>query len=154
MGSSSSFWNIASREAMKSGAFVAKIYCFLHVTTNYLGFAAYAYGPSMIPTLHPSGNVLLAERISTRSQKPSRGDIVVLRSPEEPNKTPIKRVIGIEGDRISVVADPEKNVQSKTFVVPKGHVWVQGDYTQNSRDSRTFGPIPYGLIQGRVLLRV
>ncbi|KFK44820.1 hypothetical protein AALP_AA1G307100 [Arabis alpina] len=150
MESSSSFWSIASRQAMKTGGFLAKIYCFLHVTTNYVGFAAYAFGPSMIPTLHPSGNVVIAERIS----KPIRGDIVVFRSPENPRKTPIKRVIGIEGDCISFVIDPKKNVKSETIVVPKGHVWVQGDYTQNSRDSRTFGPIPCGLIQGRVLWRV
>lgn len=31
---------------------------------------------------------------------------------------------------------------------------MQGDYTQNSRDSRIFGPLPYGLIRGRVLWRV
>lgn len=31
---------------------------------------------------------------------------------------------------------------------------MQGDYTQNSKDSRIFGPLPYGLIQGRVLWRV
>ncbi|KAG7583404.1 Peptidase S24/S26A/S26B/S26C [Arabidopsis suecica] len=151
---SSSFWTTASREAMKSGVFITKLYCFLHVTTNYLGFMAYAYGPSMTPTLHPSGNVLLAERMSKRYQKPSRGDIVVIRSPENPNKTPIKRVVGIEGDCISFVIDPVKSDKYQTIVVPKGHVFVQGDYTHNSRDSRNFGPVPYGLIQGRVLWRV
>lgn len=31
---------------------------------------------------------------------------------------------------------------------------MQGDYVHNSRDSRMFGPIPYGLIQGKVLWRV
>ncbi|KAL0800309.1 hypothetical protein Bca101_055484 [Brassica carinata] len=153
--SSSSFWNIASRQAMKSGVLVAKVYCFLHVTTTYLAFPAYAFGPSMIPTLHPSGNVVLAERISTRSsRKLSRGDVVVLQSPEDPNKTPIKRVVGLEGDCVSFVVDPDKTDESKTIVVPKGHVWVQGDYTHNSRDSRIFGLLPYGLIQGRVLWRV
>uniref|UniRef100_A0A1J3CTJ4 Mitochondrial inner membrane protease subunit 1 n=1 Tax=Noccaea caerulescens TaxID=107243 RepID=A0A1J3CTJ4_NOCCA len=154
MGSSSSFWNIASRQAMKSGVFLGKIYCFLHVTTNYVGFPIYSFGPSMIPTLHPWGNVLLAERITTRSEKLSRGDIVVFQSPEDPKKTPTKRVVGIEGDCISFVVDPGKNDHSKTIVVPKGHVWVQGDYVHNSRDSRMFGPIPYGLIQGKVLWRV
>jgi len=38
--------------------------------------------------------------------------------------------------------------------VPKGHVWVQGDNIYDSRDSRQFGPVPYGLIQGRAFLRV
>lgn len=111
----SSFWNIAYQQAMKSGVLVAKVYSFLHVTTNYLAFPAYAFGPSMIPTLHPSGNVVLAERIS----KPSRGDVVVFQSPEDPNKLPTKRVVGLEGDSVSFVVDPGKNDESRTIVVPK-----------------------------------
>ncbi|KAL0752407.1 hypothetical protein Bca101_034410 [Brassica carinata] len=146
----SSFWNIAYQQATKSGVLVAKVYSFLHVTTNYLAFPAYAFGPSMIPTLHPSGNVVLAERIS----KLSRGDVVVFQSPEDPNKLPTKRVVGLEGDSVSFVVDPGKNDESRTIVVPKGHVWVEGDYTQNSRDSRSFGPVPYALVQGRLLWRV
>ncbi|KAF3501871.1 hypothetical protein F2Q69_00045583 [Brassica cretica] len=146
----SSFWNIAYQQAMKSGVLVAKVYSFLHVTTNYLAFPAYAFGPSMIPTLHPSGNVVLAERIS----KLSRGDVIVLQSPEDPNKLPTKRVVGLEGDSVSFVVDPGKNDESRTIVVPKGHVWVEGDYTQNSRDSRSFGPVPYALVQGRLLWRM
>ena len=71
----------------------------------------------MIPTLHPSGNVVLAERISTRSRKLSRGDVIVLQSPEDPNKIPIKRVIGLEGDCVSFVVDPEKNDELRTIVV-------------------------------------
>ncbi|XP_010549476.1 PREDICTED: mitochondrial inner membrane protease subunit 1 [Tarenaya hassleriana] len=150
----SSFWGIASREAMKGGVFLTKLCCFLNVTVNYLGFVAFSYGPSMIPTLHPSGNVVLAERISARFRKVGRGDIVVVRSPENPRVAPTKRVIGVEGDLITYVIDPGKNDKSQSIVVPKGHVWVQGDYTCNSKDSRTFGPVPYALIQGRVLLRV
>jgi len=38
--------------------------------------------------------------------------------------------------------------------VPKGHVWIQGDNVYASRDSRHFGPVPYGLIRGKVFFRV
>ena len=38
--------------------------------------------------------------------------------------------------------------------VPKGSVWVEGDYKFNSRDSRKFGPVPYDLIRGRLFWRV
>lgn len=31
---------------------------------------------------------------------------------------------------------------------------MQGDNIYDSRDSRQFGPVPYGLIQGRAFLRV
>jgi inner membrane protease subunit 2 len=34
--------------------------------------------------------------------------------------------------------------------VPEGHCWVEGDNKTSSLDSRSFGPIPLGLIQGRV----
>lgn len=38
--------------------------------------------------------------------------------------------------------------------VPKGHVWIQGDNIYASNDSRYFGPVPYGLIQGKAFFRV
>lgn len=44
--------------------------------------------------------------------------------------------------------------QSKVVLVPRGHVWIEGDNSENSSDSRMYGPIPIGLIQSRVLCRV
>lgn len=38
--------------------------------------------------------------------------------------------------------------------VPKGHMWIEGDNASRSRDSRDFGPIPYGLVRGRALCKV
>ena len=39
-------------------------------------------------------------------------------------------------------------------VVPRGHVWLQGDNARNSTDSRHYGPVPAALIRGKVLYRV
>ena len=39
-------------------------------------------------------------------------------------------------------------------MVPCGHVWLEGDNKGRSRDSRDFGPVPYGLLRGRVICRV
>jgi len=38
--------------------------------------------------------------------------------------------------------------------VPMGHCWVTGDNLDNSRDSRHYGPLPLGLVRGKVVARV
>lgn len=38
--------------------------------------------------------------------------------------------------------------------VPRGNIWIQGDNIYNSRDSRTFGAVPYGLVEGKLFWRV
>ncbi|KAJ8441259.1 hypothetical protein Cgig2_000632 [Carnegiea gigantea] len=43
--------------------------------------------------------------------------------------------------------------RQKTTKVPQGHVWIQGDNVYESNDSRHYGPVPYGLIQGKALCR-
>ena len=47
-----------------------------------------------------------------------------------------------------------EKTQFSQVKVPKGHVWVEGDSAEDSVDSRSFGPIPYSLIQSRVFYRV
>lgn len=44
-------------------------------------------------------------------------------------------------------------VQRHTIHIPKGQVWLAGDNSSNSRDSRMYGPVPLGLIHGRVIAR-
>ncbi|KAE8734321.1 Peptidase S24/S26A/S26B/S26C family protein isoform 2 [Hibiscus syriacus] len=124
--------------------------CFLYVTNKYLGTTVITYGPSMLPTLCITGNVLLVERISTRTGKLRPGDVVILRSPEAPRKVVCKRLMGMEGDQVTYVVDPKNSDRCKTVVViPKGHVWVEGDNIYNTNDSRNFGAVPYGLLEGR-----
>uniref|UniRef100_A0A453LBJ5 Mitochondrial inner membrane protease subunit 2 n=2 Tax=Triticinae TaxID=1648030 RepID=A0A453LBJ5_AEGTS len=65
-------------------------------------------------------------------------------TPVDHQRKAIKRVIGLPGDWISV---PETKEIRK---IPEGHCWVEGDNGSVSRDSRTYGPVPLGLVQGRV----
>ncbi|KAK8575054.1 hypothetical protein V6N13_033720 [Hibiscus sabdariffa] len=128
---------------------IASRLCLLYLINKYLGTPVLTYGPSMLPTLNITGSLVLVERISTRTGKLRPGDIVIFRSPETPRKVVCKRLIGMEGDQVTYVVDPKNSDRCETIVVPKGHVWVEGDNIYNTKDSRNFGAIPYGLLEGR-----
>lgn len=74
----------------------------------------------------------------------SVGDVVVVQHPSRKG-TVCKRVLGLPGDQI---------LQRGIFVVPDGHLWLEGDNPLNSADSRTYGPVPAALLVGRVLCRI
>ena len=46
--------------------------------------------------------------------------------------------MGLPGDRIQVAAMGEQ----KEVLVPRGHVWLEGDNKAASHDSRHYGPVP------------
>ncbi|KAL5150561.1 Protein POLLEN DEFECTIVE IN GUIDANCE 1 [Glycine soja] len=138
---------------IKAGWRFSKFYCFIRVTKTYLIAPAVTYGPSMIPTIDLKSGMFLMEKISPRFGKVARGDIVVLRNPQHPRHFMTKRVVGLEGDSLTRISSPDNSDKSKTIVVPKGAVWVEGDNKYNSNDSRKFGPVPYDLIDGKMLWR-
>ncbi|KAE8679067.1 mitochondrial inner membrane protease subunit 1-like isoform X2 [Hibiscus syriacus] len=123
------------REAMARASI--SFACYTSPMPTYYRPTMSVLGPSMLPTLSITGDVVLVERLSHRLGKLGSGDLVRVRSPLDPNKTLTKRVVAMEGDK-----------------VPKGHVWIQGDNLYVSRDSRHFGPLPYGLIEGKVFMGV
>eukprot|EP00257_Ricinus_communis_P016708 XP_015574965.1 mitochondrial inner membrane protease subunit 1 [Ricinus communis] len=147
-------WKSFAKEALNQSILVAKFLCFLHVTNTYLCTAALTYGPSMLPTLNLTGDLVLAERISPRFGKVGPGDIVLVRSPVNPKRIVTKRVMGVEGDSVTYVVDPKNSDASNTVVVPKGHIWIEGDNVYDSNDSRKFGAVPYGLLHAKVFWRV
>ena len=75
------------------------------------------YGPSMLPTLNLTGDVLLAERVSHRVGRVGPGDVVLVRSPLNPRKTLTKRIVGVEGDKVNFFPDPANSNRCLTAVV-------------------------------------
>ncbi|KAI5479513.1 mitochondrial inner membrane protease subunit 1 [Pseudohyphozyma bogoriensis] len=118
----------------------------------------------MYPTLGLYGDYILHSRLLLHLTPLTRGTLVTAVSPLDPAHHVLKRVVGLAGDSIRV--DPsgervkggekwsrgEKGVEWVT--VPKGHVWLAGDNMSNSIDSRDYGPVPVGLLRGKVVCRV
>eukprot|EP00249_Psilotum_nudum_P008649 c21422_g1_i1 orf=268-786(-) len=120
--------------------------------SDKVGTVTFMDGPSMEPTLNSGSDdtfkflkkdILWVETFFTPAYNFSRGDVVVLRSPEEPNEWLVKRLIALQGDWINVPGSYE------ILQVPKGRCWVEGDNGKQSLDSKTFGPIPLALVKGR-----
>ncbi|XP_042430619.1 mitochondrial inner membrane protease subunit 1-like [Zingiber officinale] len=147
-------WRSIGSDALDRASLVVKAACFVHVVNTYIVGIAFVRGPSMLPTINLTGDVVAVERITPRRGTVEVGDVVILISPENPRKTVAKRVVGLQGDAVTFLVDPIHGNATRTVAVPMGHVWVQGDNIYSSRDSRQFGPVPYGLIQGRAFCKV
>lgn len=91
-------------------------------------------------------DVILTERVSVRMRVLPSNAVVVVRSPSDPTTYICKRLVAGPGDRVPY--------SSPLAFVPKGHVWLEGDNRDNSTDSRDYGPVPFGLIRGRVVTKL
>ncbi|MEN2994560.1 MAG: signal peptidase I [Thermodesulfovibrio sp.] len=143
---------------------------------------------SMIPTLLIGDHLLVNKFIygvnlpfSDKKflilETPKRGDIVVFRYPEDPNRDFIKRVIGVEGDIIEIrnkrvfvngVALEEPYVKyTDSYIhpreldprdnfgpvkVPPNKIFVMGDNRDQSYDSRFWGFVDLKDVIGKALI--
>ncbi|XP_054153803.1 mitochondrial inner membrane protease subunit 1-like [Oppia nitens] len=118
-----------------------------YISWNFIAEPILCSGSSMEPTLHDN-DIILTERFSSVFTKNyNRGDVVVARCPTNPNTLICKRVVAVAGDSI-------RQGFFSQIVIPRGHVWLAGDNTNHSTDSRVWGPIPIGLIVGKAVLKV
>ncbi len=125
-------------------------------------------GTSMQPGLQ-NHDRLFVNKFVYDFGKIHRGDIVVFRYPLDPKKSFIKRVIGLPGDRLSIV-DGHVFINGKRLhepyvplryrdrtsmmvgVIPPHEYFVMGDHRNVSEDSRDFGPVPRKDIYGEASL--
>ena len=76
-------------------------------------------------------------------------DIVSVVNPFIANKRLCKRIIAVQNEK--VILDKEKD---NYIIIPKNHIWIEGDNKDNSLDSRMFGPVSKHLVVGRVVARI
>ena len=122
-------------------------------------------GTSMLPRLEDSDRLFINKFVYHFSAI-ERGDVVVFRYPRDPEKSYIKRVIAVPGDRIWIdhgelylngkhieedyVPDEYRDTRSMAAAtIPAGQYFMMGDHRSISSDSREFGPVDRELIYGK-----
>lgn len=127
-------------------------------------------GCSMEPTIY-GGDRIIVTKLNYIKSTPERGDIIIFKNPDDMTLNYVKRVIGLEGDRIQIrdgvlyINDrPQREdyitkpalADFDTHIVPEGTIFVLGDNRNQSRDSRDpkVGFIPLKNIVGKAKLRI
>eukprot|EP00927_Polykrikos_kofoidii_P036442 TRINITY_DN30768_c0_g2_i1.p1 TRINITY_DN30768_c0_g2~~TRINITY_DN30768_c0_g2_i1.p1 ORF type:complete len:172 (+),score=30.49 TRINITY_DN30768_c0_g2_i1:91-606(+) len=123
----------------------------LHCVQEYGIDFSTTVGASMVPVFNSSGDVILFERFSQRFVGFKRGEVVVSTSPRDPQARVCKRICGVAGDLVTM---PRGDGEPIEVVVPRNHVWLLGDNSAASHDSRNYGPVPVGLLEGKVRLKL
>ena len=125
----------------------------------------------MVNKLRYGPKVRFTDKRAPGFSRPRRGDIIVFVFPDDPKRDFIKRLIAFGGETVEIkdggifingklIEDP---VISKTYYynrgdygqegqvvkVPEGHVYVLGDNSGSSHDSRFWGFVPELNIIGR-----
>ena len=122
-------------------------------------------GTSMLPRLDDQDRLFI-NKFVYHFTAIERGDVVVFHYPRDPEKSYIKRVIALPGDRLRIDHGmvwlngqqqaekyvPEEYRDSRTYaeiVIPESSYFMMGDHRSISSDSREFGPVERSFIYGK-----
>ena len=144
-------------------------------------------GSSMVPTLEEDEYVIVNKLVYMRLDprrivgllpfvdsgtegsvyvfhEPRRGEVIIFRFPNNPERDFVKRVIALPGETIDIqrgqvringiplaepyITDPDRNNMRPTKVPPDSY-FVLGDNRRASLDSRDWGPVPIANLIGR-----
>jgi signal peptidase I len=124
-------------------------------------------GTSMLPRLEDRDRLFI-NKFVYHIASIERGDVVVFHYPRDPEKSYIKRVIALPGDRLRIdhgevwlngkrqdeayVPDAYRDSRSMDeTIVPEDTYFMMGDHRSISSDSREFGPVERSLIYGKAV---
>ena len=124
-------------------------------------------GTSMLPRLDDQDRLFI-NKFVYRFTAIERGDVVVFHYPRDPEKSYIKRVIALPGDRLRIDHGtvwlngqpqsepyiPEEYRDSASYpetVIPADSYFMMGDHRCISSDSRAFGPVERKFIYGKAV---
>lgn len=161
-----------------------KVYSFLIDTIQSLLIAAFLFlviylfflkpfevkGDSMVPNFE-NNEYVLTNIVGLHFGDPKLGDVVVFRSPENPQVSFIKRIIGTPGDEVEIrdgqviingkildeseylpsnfeTTEGEFSREGESITVPEESYFVLGDNRSFSSDSRTWGFVKREMITG------
>jgi signal peptidase I len=136
-------------------------------------------GTSMLPRLHDGERIFVNKLIYYKLPDlekygwPSleRGDVIVFWPPKDPEKSYVKRIIGLPGETVEMrggkifingqelnepYLDPQLSASVQTLPpvrVENHYYYVMGDNRNNSSDSRIWGLVPEKYIYGKALFR-
>jgi signal peptidase I len=123
------------------------------------------------------GDYIFVNRLAYEFSPPKLGDIVVFENPYDPGRDYIKRIVAVDGQTVEIwdkvlyvdghvasIPEHSKNIDENILhgvlsprdnfgplVVPEGQCFVLGDNRDDSRDSRFWGCIDKGNIEGRAI---
>lgn len=147
-----------------------------------VGIRTFIFGPYKIPTgsMRPNlveGDRIFVDKLTYRFREPKRGEIIVFKYPLDRKKDFVKRLVAF-GDEQMEIRDGQIYVNGRkldapssvaerfyynrddwdfgkrgqTFEIPPGHLFVLGDNSAHSSDSRNWGFVPRKDLVGRAVV--
>lgn len=154
------------RLALKEGYLILLKNALIMLVIIFIAFTQIFYitvsnGTNMYPAIL-DGDIVFGYRLDTTYLK---NDVVVCNIN---NKKVISRVVAKEGDSVEITKDgklfvngteqtgeiafpTKRGKQHYPYIVPKGCVYLLGDYRTHTTDSRNFGPVKKENIKAKVI---
>lgn len=132
------------------------------------------HGASMEPTFH-NGEYLIVDQLTYQFEDPARGDVIIMRYPNDESTYFIKRVIGLPNETVElqgnviIIRRPnglepmtltetyrssDARPEFGTYTLGENEFFVMGDNRNASSDSRVWGSLPRKDVVGRAFLRL